>query len=91
MSHFEVRSSQFLRCLCCKQVPCQWREDPRWRSSSGGGSRRRPAHLADYPSRWLPARQPGRRDWAAPADKNCPAEGDVRIIDRLVIPRKRPF
>ncbi|BDA40538.1 hypothetical protein COCOBI_01-1910 [Coccomyxa sp. Obi] len=69
--------------LAIDQVPCQWREDPRWRSSSGGGSRRRPAHLADYPSRWLPARQPGRRDWAA--------EGDARIIDRLVIPRKRPF
>jgi len=79
--------------VCARvQVPCQWREDPRWRSYSGGGSRRRPAHRAEYPSRWLPARRPSRRDWSAAADdRDGPAEGEARIIDRLVVPRKRPF
>jgi hypothetical protein len=37
------------------RVPTSWREDPRWYGPAGAGSRRMPAHVAAYPSRWVPA------------------------------------
>ena len=33
------------------QVPFSWREDPRWRTPQGGGSKDTPSHRARYPSR----------------------------------------
>lgn len=71
----------------CMQVPLQWREDPRWRGHSGGGSRRQPAHRAEYPSRWIPLRRHSRPYCG---DDCGQAEGEVVIIDHLVVPRQRP-
>lgn len=42
------------------RVPTAWREDPRWYGPGGAGSGRVPAHMAAYPSRWVPAETPGR-------------------------------
>ncbi len=72
-------------------MPCEWREDPRWRGRSGGGSRRQPAHRADYPSRWLPARR-GQLHGGFKEDGGGGGapEGEVHVIDHLVVPRRRP-
>ena len=70
------------------QVACEWREDPHWRGPNGGGSRRQPAHRAEHPSRWLPLRRP---TLAATQAKGTPLEGEVRMIDYLVVPKTRPF
>jgi hypothetical protein len=37
------------------RVPTAWQEDPRWYGPAGAGSGRVPAHMALYPSRWMPA------------------------------------
>lgn len=37
------------------RVPTAWQEDPRWYGPAGAGSGRVPAHMALYPSRWVPA------------------------------------
>lgn len=74
--------------MCDAQVAFEWREDPHWRGHNGGGSRRQPAHRAEHPSRWLPLR---RAPQGAAAADGAPAEGEVRMIDYLVVPKKRPW
>ena len=61
---------------------------------AGGGNRRQPAHRAEFPSRWLPAR---RRQGAmqqhagkGEAEREL-AEGEVRVIDHLIVPRQRSW
>ena len=82
------------RCLLCAnklialQVACEWREDPHWRGPNGGGSRRQPAHRAEHPSRWLPVR---RASHSLGPIEGAPVEGEVRMIDYLVVPKKRPY
>lgn len=44
------------------RVPTAWREDPRWHGPGGAGNGRIPAHIANFPSRWLPAEGPARSD-----------------------------
>ena len=39
--------------LALDRAPLEWREDPRWRTPSGGGNRDVPAHRAKHPSRWV--------------------------------------
>ncbi|KAK9823894.1 hypothetical protein WJX72_006230 [[Myrmecia] bisecta] len=72
--------------LAMDKVPCQWREDPRWRGPVGGGRRLQPSHKAEYPSRWLPVLD--RRRFDASQDG---ADGtEVKAVDYLVVPKKRP-
>jgi hypothetical protein len=80
---------------CSMQVPCAWQEDPRWRGPSGGGNRRQAAHRAEWPSRWLPARR--RQQQAAlhsgkgEGSEGELGEGEVHVIDHLVVPRERSW
>ena len=83
-----MRGSSVVETVELLQVACEWREDPQWRRPNGGGSRRQPAHRAEHPSRWLPLRRPAL---AATHAKGAPLEGEVRMIDYLVVPKTRPF
>ena len=68
------------------QVPCEWREDPRWRGPEGGGDRRQPAHRAAFPSRWLPVLHvPGHGGETGAGD-----DSRIKVIDYLVVPKTRP-
>ena len=69
--------------LAMDRVPHEWREDERWRSAVGGFSPDLPAHKAQYPSRWLPVN-------SAYDDDGCGDDEDVKIIDYLDVPKKRP-
>lgn len=78
--------------LAVDRTPSSWREDPRWRTSLGGGGRDVPPHKAKYPSRWLAVDQRGggglgvgpRGLRTAP-----PPEARIRVVDYLWVPKKR--
>ncbi|GMH37404.1 hypothetical protein BSKO_05277 [Bryopsis sp. KO-2023] len=75
--------------LAVKQVPTSWREDPKWRGPFGAGNSALPAHLAEYPSRWVPKTGRGSGRSGEYGLDGWEDGVEFRVIDYLLVPRKR--
>ncbi|GAB4822190.1 hypothetical protein N2152v2_009236 [Parachlorella kessleri] len=69
------------------KVPFSWREDPRWLTPQGGGSKDTPSHKA----KWLPVEErlvgAPRRNGGLKAA--TPPEASLKVVDYLFVPRYR--
>lgn len=72
--------------LATNKIPSLWEEDVQWKGIFGGGGVQQLAHLAEFPSRWIPKADSVRTS-GYPGDVR--ESIDFRVIDYLVIPRKR--
>ena len=83
-----LRYAQLLTRSNRVQVPNEWQEDRRWRQPGGGGARSAPSHKSRVPSRWIPVASALQQ----PDPDRVNSEGtDVRVVDRLVVPKRRQF
>lgn len=73
--------------LGLKDVPSNWKEDPRWRAPGGGGVEQ-PAHEARWPSRWVPVTESvgmGVGQARRVLHTATPPEAKLKVVDYLLV------
>lgn len=71
--------------LGLKNVPTEWREDPRWKTAGGGGEPGAVAHHARWPSRWMPVEERGSGKSVLRTVK--PPEAKLEVVDYFRVPK----
>ena len=68
--HIDSSGDLSIYALGLKEVPKEWREDPRWKSQGGGGTLGSASYKATWPSRWMPVTRTirGQMQYAKPPE-----------------------
>jgi hypothetical protein len=79
--------------LGLEESPCNWREDPRWKSPGGGGITGVAGHRAKWPSRWVPVVESaafllGGRLRKGSLKTATPPEAELKVVDYFYVPNK---
>jgi len=79
--------------LGLEESPCNWREDPRWKSPGGGGVTGVAGHRARWPSRWVPVLESaafllGGRLRKGSLKTATPPEAQLKVVDYFYVPKK---
>lgn len=79
--HIDSSGDLTLFALGIKEVPKEWREDPRWKSPGGGGAIGSECYKAAFPSRWMPAKRTGK----GKMQFSTPPEEMLELVDYFKI------
>ena len=79
--HIDRNGTLTLYALGLREVPKEWREDPRWKTPGGGGGVHSNTFEAKFPSRWTPVKQAGRGRMTY----STPPEEMLEIVDYFKI------
>lgn len=81
--HIDSSGNLEVYSLGLRDVPREWREDPRWKSHGGGAFNLDMPHEAEFPSRWMPVKPTGR----GKMQYSDPPEDLLEVVDYLKIPK----
>lgn len=85
--HISKRGDLEVFALGTDKVPRAWKEDPRFRSTDGGGNKKIPSYKMQFPSRWAPVEDVG---WLSGGGNGVlklakPPEEELKLVDYLKI------
>lgn len=79
--HIDSSGDLSVYALGIREVPKEWREDPRWKSPGGGGTQGSPSYKAAFPSRWMPVTRTAKGHM----QYITPPEDSLEIVDYFKI------